>query len=257
MVRREDTEPTEGRLTGKAVSRCTAPAGESPVRVIAGEPGSRPAPEVERPDGEAWCRKPSAAKAVHGEQLRGPQHQVKPAASTDSQSGSRAEHFTVKATISARESGWAGSSGGVRGAAREEGAMRNTRDPSVLRRSKPQGGPYKPEAKSGAAQRESEGAVVLVMAAQNNAAGGKGPCFSHAGEKRRREGMTGKTESNHPVEQKLDVKAPDSWDQLRGTAKPILAHAVRGGLSASRVREIRKHGLNGGPVSYCEVHCSL
>ena len=80
MVRRENTEPTEGRLTGKAVSRCIAPAGESPVRVIAGEPGSRPAPEAERPDGEAWCRKPSAAKAVHGEQLRGPQHQVKPAA---------------------------------------------------------------------------------------------------------------------------------------------------------------------------------
>ena len=69
MVRRENTEPTEGRLTGKAVSRCIAPAGESPVRV-----------KVERPDGEAWCRKPSAARAVHGEQLRGPQHQVKPAA---------------------------------------------------------------------------------------------------------------------------------------------------------------------------------
>ena len=55
MVRREDSEPTEGRPTEKeAESRCTSPAGESPVRVIAGEPESRPPPEAQKPIGEAW-----------------------------------------------------------------------------------------------------------------------------------------------------------------------------------------------------------
>jgi hypothetical protein len=37
MVRREDTGPTEGRLTEQSVSRCSSPAGESPVRVRASE----------------------------------------------------------------------------------------------------------------------------------------------------------------------------------------------------------------------------
>ena len=146
----------------------------SPVRVIAGEPGSRPPPEAERPKGEAWRQKPSAAKAVGGEQQRGPQHQVKPAASSHKQSESRAEHFAAKAKSSARESGWAGGLGGIRGAARAEGAMWNTRDPSA----QPTSGkdrPYKPSAKAGGAQRESEGAVVLTRAVKNNAVGGKGP----------------------------------------------------------------------------------
>jgi hypothetical protein len=37
--------------------------------------------------------------------------------------------------------------------------------------------PYKPSAKSGGAQRESEGAVVVWIDAQKNASGAKGPCF--------------------------------------------------------------------------------
>jgi hypothetical protein len=81
-----------GRSVEEGVPCCTVPAGESPVRVSAGAPGSRPAPEAERPGGEAWCRKPSAAQAVGGKQQRGPQHQVNPAASSELQSESRAEH---------------------------------------------------------------------------------------------------------------------------------------------------------------------
>ena len=34
--------------------------------------------------------------------------------------------------------------------------------------------------KSGGAQRESEGAVVVLIGVQNNAPGAKGPCFDHA-----------------------------------------------------------------------------
>ena len=249
MVRREDTELTEGRPTGEAASRCAVPAGENPARVIAGEPGSRPALEAERPKGEAWCHKPLRAKADSGKQARGPQHQVKPAASTHSQSESRAEHVAAKAMFPARESGWAGSLGGVWGAAREQGTERNTRGPSAPW-VRPQGRPNKPMAKWAAVQRESEGVVVPARVAQKNATGGKGPCFSRADEETRREGLPRVNEAKHPFGHRPVVllKALDSIDQLRGAAKSKLTHAVRRGLSVSRMREIRTYGLNGGPA---------
>ncbi len=271
MVRRDDSKPPEGRPTERAESRCACPAGESPARVIAGEPGSRPAPETERPTGEAWCRKPFAAQAVGGERQRGPQHQVKPAASSDLQSERRAEHVAAKATSPRRESGWRGGLGGVWGAARAEGQVWNTRDPSA----QPTSGedrPYKPSAKSGGAQRESEGAVVPTMAAKNNAAGGKGPCSGHAEGRGRHEGMTEPARSNHPHEQLLAAKVPlggplgktaewrvrrylDVQETLRGndalrraseTPMIVAAQAASRRPPESRVREIRTHGLKGG-----------
>ena len=51
--------------------------------------------------------------------------------------------------------------------------------------------------KSPGGQRESEGAVVLVIGVQQNAPGGKGPHFDHAGNEVTRQGMTGTTRSNH------------------------------------------------------------
>lgn len=53
-------------------------------------------------------------------------------------------------------------------------------------------------AKSGAAQRESEGIIVPKMAAKQNAVGGKGPCSGHAGAGGKREGMVGRRRPNHP-----------------------------------------------------------
>lgn len=47
-----------------------------------------------------------------------------------------------------------------------------------------------------AAQRESEGAIVLRRAVGQNAAGGKGPCSGHVGGARTREGMSGETGTN-------------------------------------------------------------
>ena len=61
-----------------------------------------------------------------------------------------------------------------------------------------QGGSYKPTAKSSAAQRESEGVVVPVMAATKNASGGKGPWGGRADGAGKREGMAGKTGPNDP-----------------------------------------------------------
>ena len=177
MVRREEetAEPGSGE---DCSSRCASPAGASPVPVGVGAPGSRPQPSGRDPDGRAGCR-----KGPRTEQARGPQHEVKPAASSDKQSGSRAAHVTAKATSAALVPKRAVGPGGVRGAARVQGEVRNSGGPSALP-SSGQGVSYKPEAKSAAAQRESEGVTVpkseaqaaRTNAAQNNATGGKDPC---------------------------------------------------------------------------------
>jgi hypothetical protein len=140
----------------------------------------------------AGCRKPPRRK-----QERGPQHQVKPAASKEKQSESRAAHVTAKATPIAPAPERATDLGGVEGAARVRGGVRNTRGPSAQPVSG-QGGSYEPKAKSSAAQRESEGPVVPSIAAQKNAAGGKGPWDGRVAGAGKREGMAGRSGPNHP-----------------------------------------------------------
>ena len=164
---------------------------------------------------EAGCRKP-----LRREQERGPQHQVKPAASTEEQSGSRAEHFAAKATLAAWESGAApaASPAGVWGAARAQGSVGNRRDPSA-RPTSGRSGSYKPRAKSSAAQRESEGAVVPVRAATNNAAGGKRPWGEGAVDGGKREGMAGKTGPNFPRGRKPTDKVRELQRRLWAVAK--------------------------------------
>src|SRR5262249_55935533 len=155
-----------------SASRCTSPAGASPVPVGAGAPGSRPQPRGRDLAGRAGRQEPPRR-----EQERGPQHEVKPAASTEKPRESQAAHVTAKAKPDGIESGAARASGssGVGGAARIQGEVRNTGGPSASPSSR-QGGSYKPKAKASAAQRESEGAVVLSMGVKNNAPGGRGPC---------------------------------------------------------------------------------
>src|SRR6266446_4839946 len=163
MVRRDEPK----RLKGNGGSGCASPAGESPAPVIAGEPVSRSTTHAEMDAAEAGRQKP-----LRREQQRGPQHQVKSAASTDLQRESRAAHVTAKATSHAQKSGdeRAGDLSGVRDAARVEGEVRNTGDPSAQSLSR-QGGSYKPKAKSSAAQRKSEGIVIPRMGVKNNAPG--------------------------------------------------------------------------------------
>jgi hypothetical protein len=252
MVRREDPKPSVGRPTEGTGSCCIAPADESSARVIAGEPGSRSPPEAERPTGEARCRKPLAAEAAHGKQPRGPQHEVKPAASSYLQSERRAEHVAAKATSLCRESGWRGGLGGVWGAAREEGAMGNTRGPSATR-VRPRSCPDKPTVKQGVVQRESEGAVVVMSPVKNNSGGAKGPCFSHAVRVGKCEGMPETARANNPFDPKVEAKARrPSQPPLRVGAESWTQAPPRG-LSASRMREIRTYGLNGGSASGGQV----
>lgn len=259
-----------------------SPAGASPVRVGARTPGSRPQAQGEIPAVRAGQRKPvRRSDARSGEQARGPQHQVKPAASTDEQCERRVEHFATKATPSAPASGGRRAEGlaGVWGAAREHGEARNRRDPSA-QPSSGQGRAYKPKAKSRAVQRESEGIVVpprealaaRTNAVKNNAAGGKGPCFGHARSEGKREGMAARSGPNHPHAHmcEVQVRQPQRglWvgakrcpirqqgveQRARGDARRrtlccrdrFVAQAPPRRPSASRVREIRTHGLKGG-----------
>ena len=139
------------------------------------------------------------------ERAHGPQHQVKSAASTNSQSGGRAAHVTAKARPSVGEPKPMIGSSGVWGAARVQGGARNTRGPSAQPVSG-QSSSYKPKAKSSCVQRESEGIEVPQSAAlaartntaTNNAVGGKGPCGDRAGGAGTREGMAGRTGPNDP-----------------------------------------------------------
>ena len=166
MVRRD-----EASLRGPA-SGCPSPAGASPASVSPGAPSSRPQAGGENRPAQAGCQEP-----LRREPARGPQHHVKPAASTDLQPESRAGHVAVKAMSSAPRSGGARADGlgGVWGVARVQGEGRNTRGPSA----RPGSGhtrSYKPRVKSSVAQRVSEGVVVPRIVATNNATGGKDPC---------------------------------------------------------------------------------
>ncbi len=192
MVRRDDSKPTGGRPTEQeAESRCTSPAGETPARIIAGESGSRPPLEAEMPTGEAWRREPRKR-----EQVRGPQHEVKLAASKDQQREGRAAHVMAKATPSARESGWAEGIPGVQSAARGQGEGRNTRDPSARRQST-RVESNKPKAKWADVQRKSEGSTVPMMGVQQNAPGGRGPWGGSVDEAGKREGLA--ATPKHPL----------------------------------------------------------
>ena len=77
------------------------------------------------------------------------------------------------------------------------GLGRNRRGPSAWRASGKDRW-YKPMVKSGGGQRESEGVVVPLIGVQQNAPGGKGPHFDHAGGEGKREGMAGTARSSNP-----------------------------------------------------------
>ena len=151
---------------------------------------------------------------------------MKPAASSQKQSGSRAAHVTAKATPTALVPKRAAGLGGVLGAARVQGEVRNSGGPSASP-SSGQGTPYKPVAKSAAAQRESEGAVVPKTGAraagtngvQNNAPGGKGPWGGRVGGGGKREGMAEETRSNFPCGSKPAAKVQQLQDRLGDAAK--------------------------------------
>jgi RNA-directed DNA polymerase len=148
-----------------------------------------------------------------------------------------------------------------------QGGVRNTRDPSA-RPWSGQGAPYKPKAKSAVAQRESEGIVVPVMAATNNAVGGKGPCGGQVGGGGKRKGMAGKTGPNSPggrppadnvrgLQRRLWAAAKRApgrrfhalydriWrgDVLQEAWKRVRRNRGSAGLDALTIAEVEQHGV--------------
>ena len=267
-MHRDATDASTPPGAGAPAARCASPAGESPAPVGVGAPGSRPQASGGDPSARAGRRKPVRRREpCSGERARGPQHEAKPAASTEEQSGGRAAHVTAKATPAAPVPKRAVGSGGVRGAARVQGEVRNTRNPSAPPSSR-QGGSYKPKAKSSAAQRESEGIVVPSMAMTNNAVGGKGPWGGHVGGAGKREGMAGKTGPDDPggrrprdqvreLQRRLWAAAKRApgrrfhalydqvWrgDVLREAWKRVRQNRGAAGIDGQSIRDVEQHGV--------------
>lgn len=174
---------------------------------------------------QAGCQKP-----LRREPARGPQREVKPAASSDLQPESRAGHVAAKATSAMPQSGGArvAGLGGVEGAARVQGDGRNTRGPSAPPSSR-QDDAHKPTVKARRAQRASEGTVVVTRLATKNASGAKGPCGGHGGRASTREGMPGKPGSNSPG-------GPPPIDKVRQLQRRLW-------VAAKRSPERRFHAL--------------
>ena len=164
-------------------------------------------------------------------------------------------------------------SGGVWGAARVSGGVRNTRDPSAQPQSW-QGGSYKPKAKLSTVQRESEGievpqsveASTRTNAVTNNAAGGKGPCGGRADEAGKCEGMPGRTGANDPGGDTPRDKVRQLQRQLWAAAKrapgrrfhALYDHIWRGDILWEAWRRVRRNrgaaGVDGQSLSSVEQY---
>ena len=168
--------------------RVEVPSGQAMERPVAG-------PSFE----EKFSGPSEASRASFGrEQEREPQHEVKPAASSHLQWGSRTGHVTVQAKSTADKSKTATADGpsGVWGAARAQGDARNAGDPSGQPKSG-QGRSYKPKAKASGVQRESEG-LVATNEGGNKLLEGRGPASVVVGLRGKREGMIRTNGSNFP-----------------------------------------------------------
>lgn len=131
MVRPADGRDPALNGAGNDTLGCADPAGESPVQVSVGAPGSRLPAAIERSTVEAQRREPG----VTGEQACGPQpSEVNVAASSDYQPKgvreSRAGHVTAKATDNERAPKRSLDLPGVWTSARTQGSVWNGRGPT-------------------------------------------------------------------------------------------------------------------------------
>ena len=172
------------------------PSGQAPVHPEAGSGGGQRCPAL------------SGASKAFGkrERIRSPQHKVKSAASSHYQPKGdregRAAHVTAKAIDKRPRTGGTLDLPGVWEAGCGEGAMRDRRDPTR----QPESGKdrlYKEKPKASGAGRESEGLVVPVKAGAQTA-GGKGPCFGHACDGGKREGMVARP--NNPTDKARELQ---------------------------------------------------
>ena len=214
---------------------CTDLVGESPIRVSAGAPGSRPQLRGVIP----WARAGRQKPFVQREQRSGPQHKVNAAASSHLQWEGRTAHVTEKATDGILQPDWMTYLLGVRATARYKRFVRNRRDPTrpPTHGKDPR---YKAMLKAAGVGRESEGFIVPLKAGKIN---------------RRREGTLLRSRLDERKRGGLVIDPYTLPDQTReklgdppmGMCQAALvAHAISGRPSVSRVLENCKHGLNGG-----------
>jgi len=146
------------------------PAGASPVPVGAGAPGSRP-----RSRGEILVAERGVESLFGGSKRAGWECSLvirtigEPSRSCHGEGHVRQSWFRI------------GCGGSLRGRetctrARSDRGTGEARLASVVSEDRS----YKPMAKSGGGQRESEGVVVVGIGVQKNAPGAKGPCFDRA-----------------------------------------------------------------------------
>ena len=214
---------------------CTDLAGESPIRVSAGAPGSRPQLRGVIP----WVRAGRQKPSVRREQRSGPQHKVNAAASTDLQWESRAAHFTAKATDDILQPDGVSYLSGVWAVARFKRFVRNRRDPTRP----PTYGKdprYKAMLKSEGVGRESEGFIVLLKAVKINRRR-EGTLLRSRLDERKRGGLV--NDPYTPPDQTREKLGSPPMGVCQAT---LVAHAASGRPSVSRVLENCKHGLNGG-----------
>jgi hypothetical protein len=186
---------------------CTRPAGVSPATV--GTPGApcsrlRATSEMAASERSVESRKRGIG-LVEREQSCGPNgsEPLQPREIGTERQGGRADHVPAKAT----DCGTAVTADpqdalGVGEGARNEGLVRNRRDPP-RRPTSGEGDAHKPSAKWHRAGRESEGHVVPVTAATITPPEGRGPTLVAPGGRGKCEGMT--VRSNNPFKEAREL----------------------------------------------------
>jgi hypothetical protein len=148
---------------------CVRPAGESPVRVGAGAPGSRPRLEGEIPMVERGVESLFGGSKCAGWDFSLVRFTIgEPSRSCHGEGHARQSWFRIGCGGSPRGTGTCTRAGSGRG-------TRETRLPSLVSKDRS----YKPMVKSGGGQRESDGVVVVVIGVELKAPGAKGPDFDH------------------------------------------------------------------------------
>ena len=148
---------------------CVRPAGESPVRVSAGAPGSRPRFVVERRRAERGVESLFGGSKRAGWNCSLVTETIgEPSRSCHGEGHVRQSWFRI------------GCGGSLRGRgsctrARSDHGTRETRLSSLVSKDRS----YKPMVKSGGGQRESDGVVVVMIGVELKAPGAKGPDFDH------------------------------------------------------------------------------
>jgi len=253
------------------------PAGESPVRVDAGVPGSRPQSRGEIPAAER-----GVVSLFGGSKRAGWDCSLVRVTIGEPSRSCHGEGHVRQSLIRI------GHGGSPRGRetctrARSDHGTRETRLASLLSKDRW----YKPSAKSSGGQRESEGVVVVRIGVQNNAPVAKDPRFDRACVGRERQDMSApQMRSNHPgaprptepsasemaamASCRSAARALPRWGLWAAAKRPAASSrratrswwgdspqaacrrqvfagrvAAPGRSSASRVRENRTHGLKG------------